>query len=103
MLEKSTEPNMPMIGMMMSPTRDSTILPKAAPMITPMARSMTLPFMANSLNSLNIFALLVPEAADRRTSMAPAAEHRQTLCQPLAADAQQRRHHRHRGDGRQQD
>ena len=38
-------------GMIMSPTREATILPNAAPMTTPTARSMTLPFMANSLNS----------------------------------------------------
>ena len=36
---------------MTSPTSEETILPKAAPMITPTARSTTLPFMANSLNS----------------------------------------------------
>src|SRR6185437_1639182 len=41
----------PMIGMMMSVTSESTILPKAAPMITPMARSTTLPRNANFLNS----------------------------------------------------
>ena len=38
-------------GMMRSPTTESTILPKAPPMITPTARSMTFPFIANSLNS----------------------------------------------------
>src|SRR5208283_4295072 len=42
---------MPMIGMMMSSTSPSTILPKAAPMITPTARSSALPRMAKSLNS----------------------------------------------------
>jgi hypothetical protein len=41
----------PMIGMMMSPTSESMILLKAAPMITPMARSTTLPRIANFLNS----------------------------------------------------
>src|SRR5579871_2527112 len=40
-----------MIGMMMSVTSESTILPKAAPMITPIARSTTLPRNANFLNS----------------------------------------------------
>src|SRR5436305_15276806 len=40
--------------MMMSPTSEVTILPNAAPMITPTARSTTLPFIANSRNSLNI-------------------------------------------------
>ncbi len=37
--------------MEMSPTSEDTILPKAAPMMTPTARSTTLPFIANSLNS----------------------------------------------------
>src|SRR4029077_18981165 len=46
-----------MIGMMMSPTSELTIPPKAAPMITPTAKSTTLPRMANSLNSLSIFPL----------------------------------------------
>src|SRR4029079_15926863 len=53
--EKSRLPKMrPMIGMMMSVTSESTILPKAAPMITPMARSTTLPRNANFLNSWSI-------------------------------------------------
>ena len=34
-----------------SPTNDDTILPNAAPTMTPTAISMTLPFIANSLNS----------------------------------------------------
>src|SRR6267142_1885985 len=38
-------------GMRMSPTKDATILPKAAPMTTPTASSTTLPRMTNSLNS----------------------------------------------------
>src|SRR3981081_1733218 len=37
--------------MMTSATTELTILPNAAPITTPTARSMTLPFMANSLNS----------------------------------------------------
>src|ERR1700754_3783029 len=44
----------PTIGMMMSPTSEVTMPPKAAPMITPTARSTTLPFMANSRNSFSI-------------------------------------------------
>src|SRR5258708_11224276 len=40
--------------MMISSTSDETILPNAAPMITPTASSMTGPFIANSLNSFNI-------------------------------------------------
>src|SRR5437763_16710582 len=38
--------------MIRSPTTESTILPKAAPMMTPTARSTTLPFIANCRNSL---------------------------------------------------
>src|SRR4029078_8638508 len=54
-LLKRRPPKMrPMIGMMMSVTSESTILPKAAPMITPMARSTTLPRNANFLNSWSI-------------------------------------------------
>ena len=55
MSEKSTLPSSrPIGGMMTSLTRDATILPKATPMMMPTARSMTLPRMANSLNSLSI-------------------------------------------------
>ncbi|MNT28403.1 hypothetical protein D3C72_1640890 [compost metagenome] len=36
----------------MSSTSEVTILPNAPPITTPTARSMTLPLMANSLNSL---------------------------------------------------
>src|SRR5437016_7855946 len=43
-----------MIGMMMSPTSELTIAPKAAPMMMPTARSITLPFMANARNSFSI-------------------------------------------------
>jgi hypothetical protein len=51
-LEKSKPPNTaPIIGMIRSLTMESTILPKAAPMMTPTARSMALPLTANSLNS----------------------------------------------------
>src|SRR5258706_8971404 len=41
----------PIGGMSTFSTRDATILPNAAPMITPTARSTTGPFMANSLKS----------------------------------------------------
>src|SRR5260221_10930336 len=41
----------PMRGMSTFSTKDATILPNAAPMITPTAESSTGPFMANSLNS----------------------------------------------------
>src|SRR5579859_5319795 len=54
-LEKSTPcKSIPMGGIMMSSTSEVTIFPKDAPMITPTARSITLPRIANSLNSLNI-------------------------------------------------
>src|SRR3954464_3342125 len=39
--------------MMMSPTSELTSEPNAAPMMTPTARSTTLPFIANSRNSLS--------------------------------------------------
>src|SRR5436190_23973863 len=45
---------LPMGGMRMSLTMEVTILPKAPPIITPTARSTTLPFRANSLNSFNM-------------------------------------------------
>ena len=38
----------------MSSTNEVTIFPKAAPIITPTARSITFPLDINSLNSLNI-------------------------------------------------
>src|SRR5437764_12053224 len=51
-----------MIGMMTSPTSELTIAPKAAPMMTPTARSTTLPFIANSWNS---FSTLEPSLRSR--------------------------------------
>lgn len=48
-----------MPGMMMSSTSEDTILPNAAPMITPTAMSMTLPFMAKSLNSWKNLRIVV--------------------------------------------
>src|ERR1700733_8839725 len=56
-----------MIGMMMSLTSESTILPKAAPMMTPIARSTTLPRIAKSLNSLSI----EPPSAVRKIQSPP--------------------------------
>ncbi len=38
-------------GMRISDTREVTIFPKAVPIMTPTARSMTFPLMANDLNS----------------------------------------------------
>src|SRR5580658_7148401 len=54
--EKSTFPRMrPKGGIKMSPTSDVMIFPNDAPMMMPTAMSSTLPRIANSLNSLNIF------------------------------------------------
>src|SRR5450830_1360856 len=53
--EKSTFPiRRPIGGIRMSLVNDATILPNAAPMMTPTARSSTLPLLMNSLNSLNM-------------------------------------------------
>src|SRR5512137_762513 len=55
MLLKSMLPrSRPMGGIRTSLTKELTMPPKAAPMMMPTAMSTTLPFMANSLNSLNI-------------------------------------------------
>src|SRR5215813_9693545 len=60
--EKSTCPSaLPIGGITMSSTKEETILPKAAPMITPTARSRTLPRIANSLNSFSMPGLLLAE------------------------------------------
>src|SRR5947207_527173 len=56
---KSTPPrSRPIGGIRTSLTSEETILPNAAPMITPTARSTTLPRMANSLNSFSTVFLL---------------------------------------------
>src|ERR1700732_1365654 len=77
-----------MIGMMMSPTSEVTIAPKAAPMMTPTARSITLPFIANSRNSFSIrkpfsstslAGLCITETSERlvdQTGMHHGAAHR---------------------------
>src|SRR5215218_6818421 len=53
--EKSTRPSRrPMGGMITPSTRVVTILPKAAPMMTPTARSITFPRAMKSRNSLSI-------------------------------------------------
>ena len=46
-----------MIGMKMSSTREATILPKAAPMMTPTARSNALPLIGEFLEFLQHDAL----------------------------------------------
>ena len=43
--------------MKMSPTSDETMLPKAAPMMTPTARSKALPLTANSWNFFSMALL----------------------------------------------
>src|SRR5450755_1947693 len=53
--EKSTFPiTRPIGGIRMSLVNDATIFPNAAPMMTPTARSSTLPLLMNSLNSLSM-------------------------------------------------
>src|SRR6266446_9425731 len=54
-LENSALPrSRPIGGISRSPTNDDTILPNAAPMITPIARSTTLPRNTKALNSFSI-------------------------------------------------
>src|SRR5574337_1840854 len=56
-LEKSTLPTKrPTGGMRISFTKELTILPKAAPIMIPIAMSRTFPRIANSLNSFIIYA-----------------------------------------------
>src|ERR1700686_1716745 len=49
------------MGITISPTSDWTMPPKAAPMMTPTARSTTLPRNANFLNSSSISPPVLPE------------------------------------------
>lgn len=58
---------MAMIGMKTSLTRPSTILPNAAPMMTPIARSTTLPRMAKLRNS---FSMASPWPGPERATVA---------------------------------
>src|ERR1700754_1507070 len=62
-----------MIGMMRSPTIEFTIALNAAPMITPIARSTTLPFRANFLNSSSMGSFL-----DASSVQQPRIHHRVT-------------------------
>src|ERR1043166_4775904 len=66
-MEKSTLPSRnPMGGMMMSATNDVMIAPNAAPMMTAVARSTTLPRMTKSRKSLPIVVILPrPEPSER--------------------------------------
>src|SRR5689334_19127969 len=55
LFEKSSPPvSKPIGGIRISFTSEVMMLPKAAPMMTPTARSIALPLTANSLNSFNI-------------------------------------------------
>src|SRR5579875_296729 len=70
-LEKSTLPSSnPIGGMITSFTSEFTILLNAAPMMKPTARSMTLPRIAKSRNSLSINTLLAKAAGSRPRSVA---------------------------------
>src|SRR4051794_14757703 len=62
--------------MMMSPTSDVTMAPNAAPMMTPTARSITLPRIANFLNSSHMGSL-------RSDSIAGGVRHRSGRHQPV--------------------
>ncbi len=71
----------PTIGMMRSLTIESTILPNAPPMMTPTARSITLPLRANSLNSLRMLIVYTPFQVSRVGSQhSPGASARAQLC-----------------------
>jgi LemA protein len=63
--EKSSPPeSAPITGMMMSSVSDATILPNAPPMMTPTARSITLPRAMNSLNSDTIDMIILSPAGN---------------------------------------
>src|SRR5882672_8029392 len=58
LFEKSSPPvTKPIGGIRISFTSEVTILPKAAPMMTPTARSIALPLTANSLNSFHMWLI----------------------------------------------
>src|ERR1700730_200008 len=73
-----------MIGMMMSATKDVTIEPNAAPMMTPTARSTTLPRIANFLNSPSIITLPEWPAEGAKRHQAPFRAYRNS---PPKSDA----------------
>src|SRR4051794_13686405 len=70
-------------GMMMSSTSEVTILPKAAPMMTPIARSRTLPRTASSLNSLSIARSSLVDSG----GLLYAARHHEPPPRPLGAES----------------
>ena len=85
MLDRSTPPiSMPMAGLKMSSTTLFTILPNAAPMITPTARSSALPLTANSLNSWMIFMVCGPWLMDQMSSLKPRYTRRSFWLEPAA-------------------
>jgi hypothetical protein len=53
-------------GIRISSTNDDTIFPNAAPMITPTARSITLPRITNALKSFAIDMVELLESSDLR-------------------------------------
>src|SRR3954468_2695190 len=69
----------PMIGMMRSATSELTMAPNAAPMMTPTARSMTLPRSANFLNSSNIAPPPQPQRVLTHADARPARKAPQSL------------------------
>ncbi len=72
MLEKSTPPvNLPITGISTSLTNEPMIFPKAPPMMIPTAMSMTLPFIANSLNSDTMLILFPPVKKTKTTPSHP--------------------------------
>src|SRR5215471_6981947 len=93
----------PIGGMITSCTNDDTIFPNAPPMITPTARSMTLPRIANSLNSLNteappLFGLIRMRTKDQDQTHKPArpehkASNRHKRPDPRKWHARHRQHH----------
>jgi hypothetical protein len=71
-VEKSGRPpKMPKMGVMMSFTREFTIDVKAAPMITPTARSRTLPRRTNFLNPSSMAVPLCPTVIVRLAAVSP--------------------------------
>src|SRR6266496_811657 len=82
--------------MMTSPTSEVTMAPNAAPMMTPTARSTTLPFIANSRNSLSTRNLFFSTPPTGSTTAEPTASVEQPGMHHGAADRGARRfRHRH--------
>src|SRR5260370_39428658 len=73
-----------MMGLMMSLTRAVTIVPNAAPMTTPTARSTTLPRKINCLKPDIIWASLHPGMADTVNAQWPWVKSNPTRAIPLA-------------------